>query len=398
MRILIVHNSYQQRGGEDIVVEAESGLMTSRGHEVHRFTRHNDDVHRIGRAKLAVQALWSRQTVQALDGIFKTFRPDVVHAHNTWSLVSPSVYWAAAAAHVPTVNTLHNFRLVCPQATFLRNNARCEDCLGNLPWRGAIYGCYRNSRAQTTVLAAMLTLHRGVGTYRNKITRYIALSEFARRKFVEGGLPADRIVVKPNFVDLESPAIQPRNGLLFVGRLSAEKGVGVLVQAAAVAGVPVRVAGTGPEAALLAGVTTVQGLGELSAEAVHGEMEQALALVLPSICYENFPRALVEAFASGLPVIASNLGPLRELVDDGVTGLLFEAGDSSDLARKMHWAQANPQRMTQMGVQARAKYEAEFTADRNYEQLLAIYRGAIAEVAATYNPPARRTERSLPDS
>src|SRR4051794_2887513 len=122
MRILIVHNRYQQAGGEDMVVEAESDLMTSRGHEVHRFTRHNDDVRSMRRTDLGVQALWSRQTVETLTGILKTFRPDVVHAHNTWSLVSPSVYWAAAQAGVPTVNTLHNFRLLCPQATFLREN------------------------------------------------------------------------------------------------------------------------------------------------------------------------------------------------------------------------------------------------------------------------------------
>ena len=171
----------------------------------------------------------------------------------------------------------------------------------------------------------------------------------------------------------------------------------MLVQAAAVAGVPVRVAGTGPDAALLRGVTTVQELGALSGDAVHAEMERALALVLPSVCYENFPRTLVEAFASGLPVIASNIGAMRELVDDGVTGLLFEAGDAADLARKMRWAQANPQRMAQLGLQARAKYEAEFTADRNYAQLLAIYRGAIAEVAAARTNATRRTQGSVAD-
>jgi glycosyltransferase involved in cell wall biosynthesis len=393
MRILIVHNMYQQRGGEDVVVEAESDLLSARGHEVRRFTRHNDDVADMARAQAGVQALWSRHTVKTLSGVLQAFRPDVVHAHNTWSLVSPSVYWAAAEAGVPTVNTLHNFRLLCPQATFLRENRICEDCVGHVPWRAAMHGCYRGSRAESAVLAGMLTLHRALGTYRNRVTRFIALTDFARRKFIEGGLPAERIVVKPNFVDISTSAARSRSGFLFVGRLSQEKGVAVLVRAVMAAGVDLRVAGTGPDAALLKGVPVVHELGALSSDAVQAEMGRALALVLPSVCYENFPRTLVEAFASGLPVIASNAGPLRELVDDGLTGLLFESGDASDLARKMRWARANPAHMAEMGLRARAKYEAEFTANRNYEQLIAIYRGAIADTArARTNAPRRAYE------
>ena len=383
MRILIVHNMYQQRGGEDAVVDAESDLLTSRGHDVHRFTRHNDDLERLGPASAAMQAVWSRETARAMSETVTTWRPDVVHAHNTWSLISPSVYWAAAKAGVPTVNTLHNFRLLCPQATFLRNNTICEDCLGHVPWRGAVRGCYRGSRAQSAVLASMLTLHTALGTYEHKVTRYIALTEFARRKFIDGGLPEKRIVVKPNFVDFSAPTTHAREGFLFVGRLSPEKGVALLAQAAAVAAVRVRVAGTGADARLLDGVPTVQQLGALNGDSVRREMECATALVLPSICYENLPRTLVEAYASGLPVIASRLGALPDLVDDGVTGLLFEPGNATDLGLKMQWAQSNPQRMAQMGRQARAKYESDFTADQNYAQLMSIYREAIDEVTGT---------------
>lgn len=380
MRILIVHNMYQQRGGEDAVVEAETDLLSSRGHEVRRYTRHNDDIEGLGRASAAVQAIWSTHTVRALTDTFKTWTPDVIHTHNTWSLVSPSIYWVAARTGIPTINTLHNFRLLCPQATFLRDNTICEDCLGHIPWRGALRGCYRGSRAQSTVLAGMLTLHQTLGTYRHKVTRYIALTEFARRKFIEGGLPETRISVKPNFVDFDPPAVRPRDGFLFVGRLSPEKGVALLAEAAAATNSTIRVAGTGPEDRRLAGLPMVQQLGSLGGAEVRTEMERATALVLPSICYENLPRTLVEAFACGLPVIAGRMGAMPELVSDGRTGLLFEPGDAADLGAKMRWAQSNSGRMAEMGRAARAQYEAEFGADRNYSQLMAIYGEAIDEV------------------
>lgn len=382
MRILIVHNQYQQRGGEDAVVEAESDLLRTRGHEVRYYTRHNDEIRSMGRPSAALQALWSTRTVTTLTDMCSTWTPDVIHTHNTWSLISPSIYWAAANARIPTVNTLHNFRLLCPQATFLRNHRVCEDCLGHVPWRGAVRGCYRDSQLQSTVLAGMLTLHGTLGTYRKKVTRYIALTEFARRKFIAGGLPESRIAVKPNFVDFDRPALRPRGGFLFVGRLSPEKGVALLADAATAAQVPVRVAGSGPESARLNDRPMVQQLGALSGSEVRAEMERATALVLPSICYENFPRTLVEAFASGLPVIASRLGAMPDLIADGRTGLLFEPGDAADLAAKMRWAQLNADRMADMGREARAKYEADFGADRNYSQLMAIYGDAIDDMTA----------------
>jgi glycosyltransferase involved in cell wall biosynthesis len=380
MRVLIIHNAYQQRGGEDAVVQAESELLTSRGHEVRHFTRHNDQIDSMPRADLAMQTVWSRPSAQALARELLAFSPDVVHLHNTFPLISPSAYWACAAAAVPLVQTLHNFRLLCPQAMFLRDGRVCEDCLGRVPWRGAVRGCYRGSRAQSAVVVGMLALHRGLGTWRNKVTRYIALNEFCRRKFIEGGLPAERIVVKPNFVDEPAPPLRDRFGFLFVGRLSEEKGVRTLMDASRqLPGVSVRVAGNGPEAPLLDGVPGVARLGPLAADAVRQEMCAAIALVLPSICYEQFPRTLVEAYACGLPVIASG-NALAELVEDGVTGLLFTAGNALELATKMQWAQAHPQQMAEMGRRARARYEAEYTAERNYEQLMKIYEDAIGEL------------------
>lgn len=380
MRVLIVHNAYQYKGGEDSVVEAEIELLRNQGHAVELYTRNNDEIATQSKLKLVQQTLWSNRTHEDIVTVIAKFKPEVIHVHNTFPLISPSLYWAAAKAGIPIVQTLHNFRLICPQAMFLRESKVCEDCLGKVPWRGVVHGCYRGSQAQSLVLASMVTIHRAIGTWQNKVTRYIALNDFCRSKFIAGGLPAERIVVKPNFVDFSAPPEVPRNGFLFVGRLSAEKGVDVLVDAVRhVSGVDVRVAGSGPEEHLIKGVTGLKPLGALSGDAVRVEMSQSVALILPSIWYENFPRTLVEAFGCGLPVIASRIGALAELVEDGETGLLFEPGNAKDLAIKMQWAQQNPEQMRQMGQNARKLYEAEYTADRNYDQLIAIYRDAIEE-------------------
>jgi glycosyltransferase involved in cell wall biosynthesis len=389
MRILYAHNAYQHRGGEDAVVEAEISLLRQRGNTVHEYFRHNDRIAACSQAGVALNTFWSRRTASEIGELIAKVRPDVIHCHNTFPLISPSLYWAAARAGVPVVQTLHNFRLLCPQAMLLREGKVCEDCLGKLPWRGAVRGCYRDSRLQSTVLAGMTTLHRALGTWQHKVTRYIALNNFCRDKFIAGGLPVDKIMVKPNFVDWPSrtPAAstQVRQGFLYVGRLSPEKGLAVLAQAAALMGqgLALRVAGTGPQSAILDGIPDVFPLGALSADAVRHEMERAIALVMPSIWYENFPRTLVEAFACGLPVIASRLGAMAELVVDGETGLLFNPGDATDLAAKLQWAQANPVEMACMGANALRKYQAEFTAERNYEQLMAIYQDAIAAQATT---------------
>ena len=380
MRILIVHNAYQQRGGEDSVVEAETELLRAYGHAVELYQKDNRDIAGISRLRLLTGTIWSRQTVAEMSGILAHARPDVIHVHNTFPLISPSLYWAAERAGIPVVQTLHNFRLFCPQAMFLRHESVCEDCLGHVPWRGVTRACYRGSMGQSAVLAGMVTTHRALGTWRNKVARYIALNEFCRRKFVEGGLPAERVLVKPNFVDFAPPPAGERSGFLFVGRLSAEKGIRTLVDAASkVPDARIAVAGSGPEASLLTSVANIDGLGALPSAAVRERMVAASALVLPSIWYENFPRTLVEAFGCGLPVIASRIGALAELIDDGVTGFLFEPRDADDLASKLRWANAHPAEMARMGRAARSHYEAHFTADGNYRQLMAIYNEAIAQ-------------------
>lgn len=383
LRLLVVHNAYQHRGGEDAVVESEISLLRTYGHAVETYKRSNDEMMGMSSLTMAQQTLWSDRTVREVSALIDRFRPDVIHAHNTFPLVSPSLYWAAARAGVPVVQTLHNFRLMCLNALLLREGRVCEDCMGHLPWRGVMRGCYRGSRSASAALAGMLALHRSAGTYLKKVGLYIALNEFCRAKFIEGGLPAERVVVKPNFVDFDAPTAGPRAGFLFVGRLSEEKGIGTLAEAMHhVSGADLRVMGDGPEAGLLDGLTGVKRLGSQPGDVVHAEMGRALALVVPSIWYENFPRTIVEGFASGLPVIASRIGALADIVSDGHTGLLFEPGNSKDLAVKLAWALAHPAEMAMMGRNARMEYEAKYTPAINYERLISIYEAAIAEMKA----------------
>ncbi len=381
LRVLVVHNRYQRPGGEDVVAQDEAALLGRHGHAVEVYTRHNDELERMSALPAAAQTLWSTRTTKEIGALCAAFHPDVIHAHNTFPLVSPSLYWAASRAGVPVVQTLHNFRPLCVQAMFLRHHRVCDDCLGRIPWRGVVRRCYRDSAAHSAVLAASITLHRALGTLRDRVARYIALSEFSRDKFVAGGLPASKIAVKPNFADIAAP--QPgeeRRGALYVGRLSDEKGVGVLAGALGLAaGVRLEAIGDGPARASMEAQPQARVLGWLPQREVTERMRRAAYLVMPSIWYEAFPRTLVEGFASGLPVIASRIGALAELIEHGRNGLLFEPGSPRALARSLAWAEAFPEKMRGMGERARADYEARFTPERNYRQLLGIYRDAIDE-------------------
>lgn len=380
MRILIAHNAYKQYGGEDGVVRAEIELLRKKGNEVFEYFRHNDEIKHLGSLQLVKDTLWSRKTTQDILALLAKYQPDVIHAHNTFPLISPSIYWAAKRAGVPIVQTLHNFRFICPQAMLLRDGVVCEDCVGKTPWRGVVHKCYRDSLAHSAVLAVQITLHQSLGTFRNKVTRYIVLSEFSRDKFIEGGLPSDKIRLKPNFINLpELPDWQSRSGGIFVGRLSKEKGLAVLVEAVnSLKNSSITVIGSGDMEELAKITFGFNYLGFQSLEMILSSMRKSLYLVLPSICYEQFPRTIVEAFACGLPVITSRIGPQSNIVEENQTGLLFEAGNAEDLASKLAWAESHPEKMIEMGKNARAEYESKYTSELNYNMLIDIYFDAIA--------------------
>jgi glycosyltransferase involved in cell wall biosynthesis len=385
MKVLAVHNRYQQPGGEDQVFLAETTLLESYGHRVVRYSTHNDRVAGMNRLALAGNTLWNSSTYRELRALIRQERPHVAHFHNTFPLVSPAGYYAAKAEGVPVVQTLHNYRLLCPNALFFRDGRVCEDCMGKvIPWPGVVHKCYRGSRAASGLVTAMLTTHRVLRTWTEMVDAYVALTEFARRKFVEGGLPAEKMVVKPNFVYPDPGPGEGRGGYaLFVGRLSPEKGVGTLLAAweRLDRPVPLKVVGDGPLREQVVEAPDrhpcVEYLGYRPAEEVHGLMKEASMLVFPSEWYETFGRVAAEAFATATPVIAADIGAIAELVEHGHTGLRFRPGDPEDLAAQVGWFLSHPEEHARMRREARAEFEAKYTAERNHQMMMEIYESAL---------------------
>ncbi len=384
MRILAIHNRYQQPGGEDQVFVEETALLESRNHRVLRREVHNDQVEHMNRLTLAKNTVWNASAYRELGALIRRERPDVAHFHNTLPLVSPSGYYAAKAEGVPVIQTLHNYRLLCPVALFFRDGRVCEDCMSKaVPYPGVVHGCYRGSRAASAVVATMLTLHRAWRTWTEMVDVYVALTEFARDKFVAGGLPAEKILVKPNFVAPDPGRGQGGGGYaLFVGRLAPEKGIGTMLSAWDRLGtrIPLKIVGDGPlkdQVVRAAGRSNVQWLGHRPVADVYALMRKADMLVFPSEWYETFGRVAAEAFAAGTPVIAANIGAVAELVEHGRTGLKFRPGDPEDLAAQVEWALSHPAKLRYMRGEARAEFEAKYTAERNYLALIEIYEAAL---------------------
>jgi glycosyltransferase involved in cell wall biosynthesis len=384
MKILIVHNKYQQSGGEDAVFAAETALLRGNGHTVIEYLDDNQRIPKIWNASLAVQVVWSRGSYKKILQIIKDEQPEIAHFHNTFPLISPSAYYACRKENIPVVQSLHNYRLVCPNALFFRDNHPCEDCLGKtIPWPGVWHCCYHHSSSQSAAVASMIAIHRLIGTWHSRVDTYIALTEFARRKFIQGGLPAEKIVIKSNFVDPD-PGPKARQGdfAIFVGRLSPEKGIDTLMEAWKRRGiVPIKVIGDGPMRQFLehAAKTNnlVDYLGRLSHHELFTVLKNSRFLIFPSVCYEGLPNIILEAFATGSPVVAANLGAASEIVQNKITGIHFRFGDPSDLIEKVNWAWEHPDEMAEMGKNARLEYEEKYTADKNYQVLTDVYQRTI---------------------
>jgi glycosyltransferase involved in cell wall biosynthesis len=381
MKVLSVHNFYQQPGGEDQVFAQEADLLRSNGHQVVLYEARNDQVAGANGLVLLRNTIWNPQTHRDLRALMQRERPAIVHVHNTFPVISPVVYYAADQAGIPVVQTLHNYRLLCPTATLFRDARVCQDCVGRrIPWPGVVHGCYRGSRPATAVAAAMLATHNYKQTWSRTVAAYIALSGFARDKFIQGGLPAGKIFVKPNFLQSDPGLGEARgNYALFVGRLTPEKGISALLAAWRELGreLPLEIAGDGPMAPEVERASRGSGhvtwLKWLPRAETLKKMKDASVLILPSTWYEGFPMILAEAFAVGLPVIASNLGSMSSIVDHQRTGLHFEAGNSSDLVEKVRSFRAHPAEAAFMRAEARREYESKYTGERNYAQLMEIY-------------------------
>ncbi len=382
MKILLVHNFYLEPGGEDQVFAAESEVLRAHGDDVRTYTVHNSRIASMGRLHLAAATVWNREVLDELTNRIGQDRPDLVHFHNTFPLISPAGYAAARHWGIPVVQTLHNFRLLCVNALFLRDGKPCEDCLGHaVAWPGVVHACYRRSRRASAVVAGMLAVHRVRRTWDAAVDTYIAMSEFARDKFVAGGLPPQRIVVKSNFL-AHDPGVGTHEGnfALYVGRLSPEKGIEGLLDVWRRLAPPMRlrIIGSGPLESSLDRPPGVEFLGRQPRECVLAAMKDARVLVFPSVCYENFPLAILEAMATGLPVIASHQGSVPEIVEDGRSGVLVPSGNPEHWAGALGWAMGHPEAMGTMGHEARRLFEDRYTPDAGYRRLSDVYRGTIS--------------------
>jgi glycosyltransferase involved in cell wall biosynthesis len=359
--------------------------MLAHNHDSKLFTETNISIVGLSdKIKIFLNIVHSSDSKSKLENELCFFKPDIVHVHNFFPLLTPSIYDACIEANVPIVQTLHNFRTICPNGLLTREGIACEDCVIKSPYRALIHRCYRGSLFGTLAAARMVSTHRKRRTWCKKVDRFIALSQFAKSRFVIAGLPEHKIKVKPNFSysyeNIENTLFEKKDAL-FVGRLSQEKGIKSLLSAFCCFSGNLRIAGDGPLADIVArsNSSNVIYLGKLSSKEIAIEMGKALFLVLPSLCYEGFPRVIAEAFSKGLPVIVSKLGSMTEIVEDGITGLHFEAGNAEDLAAKVRWSSEHPEEMIKMGENARRVYEEKYTPERNYEILMAIYQEALDE-------------------
>lgn len=381
MKLLLCHNYYQHRGGEDESFEAEADLLEAHGHEVIRYTLHNDVINTMGRLEVARRTLWNGDVYRQLRQLIRREQPVLMHCTNIFPLISPSAYYAARAESIPVVQSLRNYRLLCSNGLFLRKGRICESCLGPaflLP--GILHGCYRNSRLASTVVAAMITAHKALGTWKRAVDLYFTPSEFTRTKYIEAGWPADKIAVKSCFVDPDpGPGAGQGGYAAFVGRLSPEKGLDTLLSAWSrlPRPIPLKIIGDGPLAgdvqAAMRTNPAIQWLGRKPLPEVLEILGDATCMVMPSRVYETLGRTILEAFSRGTPTIASRLGAMAGVVDDGRTGYLFTAGDADDLAAAVQRLFADSAGLPRMREAARQDFEQKYTATLTYHGLIDLY-------------------------
>lgn len=390
MKVLMLHNRYLIPGGEDQSAVAEAALVADHGHQVELLQEDNRRIEQLGKARTAARTVWSRESYRRIQEKLRADKFDVLHVQNFFPLWSPAIYYAASRCGVPVVQTLHNYRLLCVNSLLFRENRICEDCLGrSVPWPGILHACYRDSRAGSAVVAAMIGAHKLAGTWSRRVQVYIALTEFARDKYIQGGLAADKIVVKPNFIH-PSPAPGPGGGqyALYAGRLSPEKGVATMLSAWKSAENPIllKIAGEGPlKEMVMAACQETRAIEYVGSESLGGVldlMRRAEFLVFPSEWHEPMGRSVMEAFAVGTPVLASRVGPLAAMVVPGQTGFHFEPGDVASLRQQAEWCSHHLDQVRALRGNARTEFEAKYAGEANAEILLAVYRRAQASMAA----------------
>ena len=391
MKVLLGHNFYRSLApsGEDVVFHNEQALLEKNGIEVVSYERHNDDIdvsNLQGKVKVAIEGAWSGRTYDELRQLIERHKPIIAHFHNTFPLITPSAWAACQDSGVPVVQTLHNYRFVCPGALLQRGGRPCEACLRKSLLPALSYRCYRESLLATAAQVWMITYNRWKRSFRTLVNRYVALTAFAAGRLEAGGLPGERIEVKPNFLCQSPERGRVREPYaVFVGRLSREKGVETLIETwPKVSGLGLQVLGDGPLRTMLAKRSAQVGLdvkflGYRKKEDVMDIVSKAALLIIPSECYEGFPMAVLEAYACGTPVVASRIGSLAEIVLDGETGLLFEPLNAWDLAAKVNVLTADRELSSRLGRHAREEFDKKYTAETNYKILMGIYDRAIED-------------------
>ncbi|MDW3094196.1 MAG: glycosyltransferase family 4 protein [Gammaproteobacteria bacterium] len=390
MRILLAHNFYRTTApsGEDIAYSNEKEMLSNSGLNIATFEKFNDDLEGFSgleRLKLGLSNSWSSVSYRNIKSKIQSFKPDIVHFHNTFPQITPSGYAACKDMGIPVIQTLHNFRLLCANALLLREGKSCELCVSGSMFNALKYKCYRNSLSATASQVLCLKRNRYNGSYANNVDRYITLTKFAEKKFIEAGFSSEQFVTRPNFLP-DPPKMREikQNYAIFVGRVTEEKGVYTLLNAwKKTNGIELRIVGDGELLAKCKKYVdenniNVRFMGYLSRHEVIPAIQDASFMILPSNCYEGFPISLLEAFACGTPIIVSNIGGQSEIIKDGVTGLTFEVGNSGDLADVCSHLSGNAELLKSLRVNARKEFERMYTRESVFQQTLDIYNSVLS--------------------
>ena len=392
MRVVNVHNRHAGPGGMEVLFESITKLLRSRGDEVIVVERDNKNIHGLaGKLSSFGSMIYSPSAKREMTKLLRDERPDVVHAHNLYPQLSPSILDACREEGVPVVMSVQDYKLTCPTAQHLRNGKPCEKCLGGHEQWCAIHNC-RGSRAMSVAYAIRNASARVSEKIHDGVDAYLCCSKFVADLITRGGYPAERIHVLPNFADLpeSSPKTSPGEYIAYVGRISPEKGIDVLIDAARVNGLPVKIAGDPSAMPELQNnlPPNVEFVGSLRRDQIPNFLGNARMLAVPSVWYEAFGIVCAEAMAYRLPVVASRMGGLPEVVDDGEIGLCVEAGNPTAWAEAMASLWNDPTRALAMGEAGRAKALREYSPTVYYERLTAAYR-AVARATS----PSSLTEK-----
>jgi len=387
MKILLIHNQYQHRGGEDTVFESEQKLLSKMGETVDTLLFNNDNIDStINKIKFGLYSFYNPSSSSLLEEKINSFNPDIVHIHNFFPIASPSIFYVANKKNIPVVMTLHNYRLICPNAMFFREGRVCENCISkSFSLDGVMYGCYRDSKLQTLFLATMTWLHKKNGTWKNRIDKYIALTDFAKNKFLNSSLNLNdfKIEIKPNFVVDYGFELEKEEYCLFVGRLSKEKGIDILLNAFQNSSRKLQIIGSGPMLETVEEYSkkydNIEYLGFQSIDFIIGKLKKAKALIFTSIWFEGMPMTILESFSTGTPVICGDIGGPAEIVANEINGLVYKAGDSLKLQEKIEKLYTQPELYTTLSQNARMEFEEKYSEEKNYIQLVNIYKKVIDE-------------------